>query len=62
MELFYLVMIGLLVISVLLLIEGLKFLKSKKKLCIGVLLIVLGIILILFVLDNYLFLIKENIV
>lgn len=60
MELFYLILIGLIIFSVLLLIWGLNFLKSKKKLCIGALLIVLGIIIILFVINNYLILIKEN--
>ncbi len=60
MELFYLILIGLMIFSVLLLIWGLNFLKSKKKLFIGALLIVLGIIIILFVINNYILLIKEN--
>ncbi len=61
MELLFVILIGLVIIPILLLVEGLNFIRKKRKVSIGVLFIILGIIILLFVFSNYIILIQNNI-
>lgn len=61
MELLFIILVGLVIISILLLVEGLNLIQKKRRVSIGVLFIILGIIILLFVFSNYVILIKDNI-
>lgn len=61
MELIYLILIALTILAVFCLYYGISCVKKKKKVFLGILLIILAVILLLFVLNDYITLIGQNI-